>query len=66
MAKGRLKKKVQDAMDKLSGKLQNDADDIASIEVPEVQEEVETVVVEEAPKPAPKKKPQEDTWKIRA
>ena len=62
MAKGKLKNKIQNVADKIGDKLQKDADDIASIEVPEV---------EAAPAPkakaAPKsEEPKERTWKIRA
>lgn len=61
MAKGRLKQKINNAVDKLTDKLQKDADDIASIEVPEV---------EAAPAPkakaAPTKKTNESSsWKVR-
>lgn len=52
MAKGRLKKKIQNAVDKLGDKLQKDADDIASIEVTEK-------------KSAPKKEVQSTSWKVR-
>ena len=63
MAKGKLKKKIQKGINKLGNKLQQDAKDIASIEIP-----TEEVVA--APEPAPvveKKEPQPstDTWKIR-
>lgn len=46
MAKGKLKKKIQNVADKIGDKLQKDADDIASIEVPKEEVVVETKTTE--------------------
>mgnify|MGYP000601502852 CR=1 FL=1 len=46
MAKGRIKKKIQNTVDKLGNKLKKDADDIANIEVPKEEVVVETKTTE--------------------